>query len=686
MNEQFSRALLERLDPPLATDADVVVLAALICTPPFVPFPLLRDVRSQCLPGSLLDLEARLCESNLVESIASDGFVLHVSSATAIRRALRGVVLAADLDIDLTGLRSAMKPGLEHLSPLLRLEERITWAYATTEDVAALAEEELAAVVYGVVRERRLRMLEWASGAMTRLPEEVLHTPSAWLLSQLCRGVGLPHPVLDRPDDELSYAVFREASAVIPQTVIGIARDGVNLSVGPVSRERPIGVRVPATVPATLRVVWDGRPGGVELSEIDSTVQTVPTGRSAVELIGLDGMVVRLAPMTGGTPPEQAEVSQVFDRLQRAQASRHTMRADVLAMDVGPVGHLVRLRDEPTIQAFLPSRLSAFPRLPKGALGELLAGTILVQIERVDRENQRVTVRRVRSTLSRGSLRVGQRCRGRVVAKLRHGLLISLNEAAGMSQPDYEPLLGFIPTSGLLPVQGWSADFRSARSYPVNVGREIEALINSITPNNRQIRLAMARHGASLPEGVRPGDRLIGIVAERFYHGIRFSLIGRAGPSAGSSPLPAGLTGIVMITELSWEGRWYFGGGDARNYPLQLGDRSELLVTGPNEATGEINLSIKRLMRDPAPAALKQLRPGTEGYGVVLRRRGQHWRIRLEPWSVTIDMTAGRDFHDQLPHGTQVYVRIEEVDLIGRKIRSSLKRIVSSPEEEARDE
>ena len=689
MNEATLRTLAARVDPPVDAAADVVELAVLICTPPLVPYPLLRDVRRQCLPGSTLDLEARLCESHLVESIASDGFALHIPVAEILRRTLRSFLLGNDSDLDLDGIRSAMSAGLAHLSPLVRLEERIAWAYATNEDFAAQAEEELAAVVYSITRERRLRMLEWASGAMMRLPSEVLQTPSAWLLSQLCEAIGLPHPALDWPDGGFDHAAFREVAELLPQTVVGIARDGRNLSVGPVSHQRTIGIRVPATTPTMVRVMWPEQPQGVELRAVDRVVQTVPTGRSAVDLIGLDGRVVQLGALTGDTPPEVAEASQVFDRLEQAHAGRRTLRADVLPADIGPAGHLVRLLDEPAISAFLPRRLAAFPPLPKGAIGDLLTGAVLVQIERVDRAQQSVVVRRIRSVPSRGQLRAGQSCRGRVLAKFRHGVLVSLNEAAGLSQPEFEPLIGLISTKHLPPLQDWVPGLRSARSYPVDIGEEIEVLVRSIGPNNRSIRLAMAGHstslGTSLPEGIRPGDRLVGIVAETFYHGIRFSLVGWHASARDQGPLPPGLSGMVINTELSWEGRWYFGGGDARKFPLQIGDRSEVLVTGLNEATGEIALSIKRLTADPGPAALKQLRPGTEGYGVVLRRRGQSWRVRLEPWSITITMKSGPEFQDQLGSGVRVYLRIEEVDLINRKIRSSLQRIVSVPEDETRD-
>jgi hypothetical protein len=685
IDECFATALRDRLDMPIAVpDEPVVALSSLICTPPFVPFPLLRDIRSQCLPESTLGLEARLCESAFVESISSDGFALEPEATTKLRRAFRGVLLDRDLEVDQARFRSAMDAGLEYLSPLLRLEERIVWAYVTTEDVTAQAEHEFAAVVDCVLREQRMRMLEWASAAMRRLPEETLAAPSAWILSQLCRATGLPYPDLELPEGALDYRAFSPPFSQIPQTVVGITRDGRELAVGPVSYERPIGIRVPATVPAVLRVSWDEQPDGIELTGIEREVQTAPTGRSAVDLVGLDGRVVRLEPITGDTPPEVAEAAQVFDRLEGAYRAHQTMRAEILDVDLVADGHLVRLSNEPNIRAYLPDRLAALPPLPADALGSLIPRTIQVQIQRIDRENQRVTVRRVRALTSRGNLVEGQRYKGRVVAKLLPAVLVSLNEAAGLEQPEYEPLIGYINIKRLLPVHNWDKNLRSARSYPVQIGDEVDVVVQSISSGNRDIKLAMV--GAeqavqrSLPVDV--GDRLVGTVTEKHYHGIRFALVERADGSAEAGPLPAGLTGTVVNTELSWEGRYYFGWGDAREFPLEVGDQQEVLVTGVNRVPGGVDLSIKRLSSDPAKDAIKRLRPGEKVSAVIRGRRGDKWRVRIEPWSIAGTMTVKSPPPGPLKTGMRVLVRIEQINPGKRTVRSTLREIIEPSSED----
>ncbi|MGI5368969.1 hypothetical protein [Streptomyces iakyrus] len=686
MNEEFAEAITARIRGRLADTPQLAHLAALVCTTPFVPFPLLRDVRTHAMPRSTLALEAELCQSDVVESMASDGFALLRGPRTGLRHAFRAAMLG-DERPDASGLREAMASGLQFLSPLLRLEERIVWSYVTAEDFLTAVDEELAHVVYSVVRQRRLRILEWASGAMMRMPEDVLQAPSVWLLAQLCRAVGLPHPELSWPEADFDRSLFREAMALVPQTTVGIARDGSRLFVGPVSTQRRIGIRVPATAPVSVRVVWEEQPQGEELTEVDRTVRTVTCGRNPVELIGLDGRVVRLEPFHGARPPEEWERSNLYDRLEEARESQRTMRAQVLSVSRGATGYVVRLLDEPTIHAFLPHSKAEFPHLSREGLGALLNGAILVRIEVVDRSSQGVMVRRVRSLPSRGTLTVGQRCRGRVVAKDVDGMLVSLNEAAGVDQPEFEPLLGKLHTKDLLPVPGWEPKLRSTRSYPLDVDDEIDVVIVSIGSTNRQIKLKMTEAEAPVAAGeVRIGDRVMGTVRQKSYNGIRFDLQGWAtaqGPDR--SPLPSGLTTLVLNTELSWEGRWFFGGGDAREYPLQLGDRSELVVTGRHPVTGEVLSSLKRLIDDPGRTAVRQLRPGTEAFGVVLRRRNRVWRVRLEPWSIVATLTAGQDVADRLRKGARVRLRIERVETLERKIRASLLRVVETPAPDEND-
>ncbi|MGW7451992.1 hypothetical protein [Streptomyces sp. NPDC054787] len=691
-------ALARRLPPTLRADPEVSCLAALVSAAPFVPFVLLRDVRRAAMSAGGLSLEARLCESHLVESVAADGFVLHGTVRTALRRALREAVVEDGVDLDPDRLRPAMQEGLELLSPLLRIEERVVWTYLTQEDYRDTCDRELAAVVRGVAQERRLRMLEWASAAMTRLPKELLSTPSVWLLSQLCRAQDLPHPQLGWPEGPVDDGLFLDVMHFLPQTVVGLSRDGTRLFLGPVSAQRPIGIRVPATQPVSIRVQWAGDPEGRLVSGADRAVTSVPTGTGPVTIVGLDGRAVQLSAMApGGTAPEVADQREVFDRLEDARERGREMTARPERLDVGPHGYLVRLQEEPAVTAYMPLSAARMPWLEKDPGRRVPEGLQRVRITRVDRERQRVSVSRVRGIVSRGTLRRGQLARATVVAKTMEGVLLDLTGAAGLTVPQYERVLGLLRSQYLPASAGWQPKLRSSRSYAMEVDTELDVVVTDIKASPRALRVLVRPAdrsdvpGGRLPEGLAADGRLWGTVVEKAYHGIRFALdAGPAGGETGASgagdgatgngaTVPAeGLRGLVLNTELSWEGGWFYGGSDAREFPLVIGDRCELLVVGVHELTGEPSLSLKRLVEDPGLVTLRSLRAGSEVDGVVLRRRGSHWRVRLEPWSATATV-AGRDFEGRLRAGVRIRMRVRYSDPSAHTLKVELIRVYPDP-------
>ncbi len=676
MTSSLAEALTRRLPEGMQTHADVMCLAALVSTAPFVPFVLLRDVRRAAVPLGGLTTEALLCESSLVESVAADGFVLHGTVRTALRQALREAVVEDEIDLGIAQLRPRMHDGLELLSPLLRIEERVVWRYVTEADYRDVCDRELAAVVRGVTQERRLRMLEWASGAMTRLPAELLTTPSVWLLAQLCRAQDLPHPQLGWPDGPLDDGLFLDAMHFVPQTVVGISRDGGRLTLGPVSAQRPIGIRVPATQPVTVRVQRFGETESQTISGVNRTVKSLVTGLGAVTIMGLDGRAVQLTAMNPGeTAPEIRDQRHVFDRLEDARARGAELMAKPLRLDVGPHGYLVQLTEEATVTAYMPRSEAQLPYLAKDNPGMQVPESLQrVRITRVDREKQRVSVRRVRGVITRGDLRVGQLARARIIAKTRHGLVFDLTEAAGLSVPLSEPVFGTMGTKELPASVGWEPAFRSSRSYAVEENAELDIVVTSISPQNRGLRVSVRLAdrsdvpGGRLPEGLAVGDRVWGTVSEKAYHGIRFAL-DDAGPASR-----AGLHGLVLNTELSWEGEWFYGGGDAQNFPLVIGDRCEIVVVGVHAVSGELSLSLKQVVEDPGQATLRSLRPGTEVDGVIMRRVLDNWRVRLEPWSAMTTVPVG-SFEGSLRTGTRIRMRVRHSDPVTHTVVAELIRV-----------
>ncbi|MFG2743465.1 hypothetical protein ACGFY0_25875 [Streptomyces chartreusis] len=678
MTPSLAEALARRLPEAMRTDPEVRCLAALVSAAPFVPFVLLRDVRRAAVPLGGLAAEARLCESHLVESVAADGFVLHGTVRTALRKALREAVMEDGVDLDVAQLRPKMHDGLELLSPLLRIEERVVWRYVTEHDYLDACDRELATVVKGVTQERRLRMLEWASGAMTRLPADLLSAPSVWLLAQLCRVQDLPHPQLGWPEGALDDGLFLDVMHFVPQTVVGISRDGARLTLGPVSAQRPIGIRVPATQPVSVRVQWAGDREGQVASGIDRAVKSVATGTGAVTIVGLDGRAVQLSAMApGDNAPEVRDQQQVFDRLEDALARRRELTASPVRLDVGPHGYLVRLSEEPAVTAYMPLSAAQMPWLTEDPGMRVPEGLQRVRVTRVDREKQRVSVSRVRGVVSRGNLRQGQLVRAAITAKTVQGFLFDLTDAAGLSVPQYERVFGMMGSQDLPASVGWEPKYRSSRSYAIEENTELDIVVTAIKRGNRGLRVSVRPAersdvpGGRLPEGLAVGDRLWGTVLEKAYHGIRFAL-GDEREDTGTSQ--TGLRGLVLNTELSWEGKWFFGGGDARDFPLVTGDRCELVVVGVHEVTGELSLSLKQVVEDPGQVALRTLRPGSEVDGVVMRRESDSWRVRLEPWSAMTTVPVG-SFEGRLRTGTRIRMRVRHSDPLTHAVIAELIRV-----------
>ncbi|GHA44341.1 hypothetical protein ACWDX8_03410 [Streptomyces anthocyanicus] len=679
MTVSLAASLGRHLPESLRDDPAVSRLAAYVSSASFVPFVLLRDVRREMLPHGGLTVEARLCESDLVESVAADGFVLHGGAREELRLALRAALAENDVDPDLARLRSSMHNGLELLSPLLRLEERVVWQYITEADYLDACDRELGGVVRGITQERRLRMLEWASAAMTRLPQELLGTPSAWLLAQLCRAQDLPHPQLGWPEGANDEGLFLEVMHFLPQTVVGVARDGIRLTLGPVSAQRPIGVRVPATQPVSVRVKWPGNPDGRVISDVDRTVKTVASGAEPVTIVGLDGRAVQLGAMNPNeTAPELREQQRVFDRLEDARIRRRELMAKPVHLDVGPHGYLVRLSEEASVTAYMPVSAAKMPGLTESPGLRVPTELQRVRVTQVDRERQRVSVSRVRGIVSRGSLVEGQLVRARITAKTLSGLLLDLTGAAGLAVPQYERVFGLLGTQDLPASPGWMPKYRSARSYAIEEGMEVDVVVTTIDGSGKQLRVTVRLAdrsdvpGGRLPDGLSLGQRLWGTVAEKFYHGVRFDIEAQR-EDAVAEPY-SGIRGLVLNTELSWDGRWFYGGGDAREFGLVVGDRCELVVVGVHELTGEVALSLKQVVEDPGRVTLRMLRPGSEVDGIVMRRVGDVWRVRLEPWSAMTTVPVG-SFKGRLKTGTRIRMRVRHSDPATHTISAELVRV-----------
>jgi hypothetical protein len=160
----------------------VAALARGLCLAAHVDVALIRRVRLTLVRGADVSAESDLWTSPLVQTRGAGAIVLRPDVV-----ALLWAELAADGDA-LDATWAALDDARADASPLLRLEERLTWL-ALKGDRAAL-ERELGAVVAAMVSDeaRRRDLAAWAARALARLPEAVRETEAAKVLASAATG------------------------------------------------------------------------------------------------------------------------------------------------------------------------------------------------------------------------------------------------------------------------------------------------------------------------------------------------------------------------------------------------------------------------------------------------------------------------------------------------------------------
>jgi len=451
----LSPPLREWLSQPVGEmeDRDALTLAAVLCTPPIVPYRLLRRMRRSLLPWpGTLGVEAAVCSSGFVETIATDGFAFEHDFAQLMRERLRDGIVRQGLSANLAGLRHIIEQETTQVSPLLRLEEQLCWAYAVQEDFAPAVDAILTDIVRTIVREKRTRILTWASGAFFRLPAVTMTGPSAWILAQLCEAAYLPHPVVEWPQDGIDEALLNNALTLVPDTLVGIQRDGSELQIGTVTIRRKIALPLPAVTPKFVSVKWDSNVSRIWL-DTAAEVAHIPVGRSAVEIRDMRGRTYHLAEFAGRVAPEDEALELALTEVERRWRQREVMDATGTRVAGGRQGIIVSLDDLEGITAFLPgSRAGA-----KAA--SLVDVQLRVRVINFDRRAQSVVVERILEPVgppaknapewwSTGRLAVGDEFTGPVTSIVRFGAFVSFAKAAGFSRDNVE-LAGLVHVSEL---------------------------------------------------------------------------------------------------------------------------------------------------------------------------------------------------------------------------------------------
>ncbi|WP_147268771.1 S1 RNA-binding domain-containing protein [Sphaerisporangium album] len=543
----ISLPLRERLAEPMAgeDDPDVLVLASLLCTPPLVPYGLLRRMRRTVVTPSAgtLGVEGALCSAWFVEGVAPEGFAFEAEFADALRSRLRAALAVDHLEADRDGLRRVIDEETARLSPLLRLEERLCWAYVAESAFESTADKIFTDIVYTVaLEEGRRRILHWAVGAFTRLPPDVIKGPAAWVLAQLCGAAGLPHPRLEWPDTGVDETLLRTALALVPDTLLGVHRDGETLTIGTITQRRRTALRVSAVTPKVLTVRSDE--GSTRLV-IDPSIGAVevPVGRSAVEIRDMRGRTYRLAPFTGDAAPEEVLMRESLARLDQSWRAREVMDATIVRVVGRGDSLIVSFVDFPWCTALLPASRSGLPSFRRRSLSTVGDPRIRVRVINLDARLQRVVVERVvepaaeeqvEAPWSSGSLRVGDEFRGRVTGKVAFGLFVSYAAAAGVEEG--KRTNGLVHRSEL----SWTEQWNDATEYPVEVGDMITVHVMGISAARQRVQLSLKRTQPDpwqvAMSRLRPGDQVRALVVEVVSFGWFLRL-------------PSGFDGLMHITE-----------------------------------------------------------------------------------------------------------------------------------------
>jgi hypothetical protein len=626
---------------------DVHALATLLSPAPYVPFRLLRRVRRAVLPARGLDVEAQLCESPLVESMADDGFVLEASARRRMHGQLRAAVLGG-AHRGLAELETLLTEGLTGLPVMIRREAELTWLYVSREDPLQAADALLLEVVDMVALQGRTRLLTWVAGALRRLPADLLGTTGAWVLSQLCAAQDLPYPEIEPPDPAEVPALLDRASWLLRRRSVAFHRDGQTTEFGRVGGRRRCAMDVPATSPLLLWVSADGAPETVVRADGDSDAPaSVVTGRGPVSIRAADGTTLELAAFDGPVAPEITALDRSLDRLEGLARSKQDLVVRVAAPSAHGDGWFVEIEDESAPWAWMP-RAYAQSWHTEDMLGHTLQGPLRVRVERMERSTQRVTVRRIRGRWSEGALTEGDQVQGTLVAKTVGRLVFWLNESVGLPQPEFEPLLGVASNSAIPRSDIWRSASanrptgRSARSFPMALGTVATLTVKKIDRVRGHIAVSLV--GAAAPSSGWPppqaavGARVTAVVREPTEFGFLAEQV------AGVPDL----VGLVPNVELSWLVRWMRNGG-AEEHPLRLGDEFAAVVVGHDHEKRQVHLSLKRLGPDPAVAFRRGLRIGETVDGTLLmRRQGGGWWVNIDPWAVTASV-LDQEIHEVEP-------------------------------------
>ncbi|MEU0395869.1 CHAT domain-containing protein [Streptomyces sp. NPDC006208] len=271
-------------DLPPGPPPEAAELAELLSTAVRIEPELMRAVRFALLPQADVGAESDLWFSAWTASRNPRAMVLLPDVQRVLRARLADRLARCAADDPLRHLGRLIEGLHGHLSPLMRLEEEVTWRLALGgHNALADAEAALRSALRALVEdEGRQGVADWLVGAWRRLPESLLDTVTGWqfrsIAACLDTGTGIdrrgPAGLTCADAAMVVDAVAASGEGAVPEVEIPVRMHRGVLSVGGAAGDEPdtMLIRAPGTEPVVLEL----RPG---TTGQDSEVLLVHSGR-----------------------------------------------------------------------------------------------------------------------------------------------------------------------------------------------------------------------------------------------------------------------------------------------------------------------------------------------------------------------------------------------------------------------
>ncbi len=122
------------------------------------------------------------------------------------------------------------------------------------------------------------------------------------------------------------------------------------------------------------------------------------------------------------------------------------------------------------------------------------------------------------------------------------------------------------------------------------------------------------------------------------------------------------IEGLIHISEISWQKV-----SNPRKY-LNVGDDIDVMVVEKNDDNLKLNLSIKRLEKDPWESIEERYPKDKEVKGEIVRKEKYGYIVRLEPGIEGLIHISKVTGHESIEIGKPIVVYIEKIDVRQRRI------------------